>query len=114
MNNSSIVIFQIKYTILQSLPKFAEHLKDVSSFFELYNDNILCLMSLPMFAENFEKYVAIGQDNSLEIQLLKLNTFAKSRLISNFEDKWPELALKVMSCGDESKIIKIKREKNDS
>ncbi len=113
MNNSSIVIFQIRYTILQDLPKFAEHLKEVSSFFELYNEDILCLMSLPIFVKDFEMYMEIGEKNSLEMQMLKLNTFAKSRLITNFEDEWPELALKVMSCGNESKIIKVKRQKND-
>ena len=108
MNNSSIVIFQIDYTILQDLPKFAEHLKEESSFFELYNDDILCLMSLPIFSRDFDMYVEVGEKNNIEMQMLKLNTFAKSRLISNFEDEWPELALKVMSCGKDSKIIKVR------
>ena len=109
MNNSSIVIIQSEYQILQSLTSLAAHIKEQSSFFELYNADIISLISMPRFITEFDKFISLIEDGRFIVQMVTLNTFAKSRLINNFEDKWPELALRVMSCGKESKIIKIKR-----
>ena len=67
MNNSSIAIIQIDYRILQEVTKFAEYMKDNSSFFELYNDNILCLVSLPIFQRDILKYIEFGEQNNLDI-----------------------------------------------
>lgn len=109
MHSSSIAIIQTEYTILQKLPEFAEYMKDTSSYFELYNEFVLCLVSLPIFQRDIPKYIELSEKHDLDIQLSKLNTFAKNRLVINFEKDYPELALRVMSCGDDSSMVKIKR-----
>jgi len=111
MFSSSITIIQTEYNILQELPKFAEYMKDSSSYFELYNEYVLCLVSLQIFKEDIQKYIEISEKYNLDIQLSKLNSFAKNRMVINFEKDYPELALRVMSCGDDSTMVKIKRNK---
>lgn len=111
MYSSGIVIIQTEYRILQELPEFAKYMKDTSSYFELYNEFILCLVSLPLFQSDIPKYNTLAEKYDLDIQLSMLNTFAKNRLVVNFEEDYPELALRVMSCGDESSMVKIKRNK---
>jgi len=39
-----------------------------------------------------------------------LNSFARNRLINNFEEERPELTLMILSCGMDSKLIKVKGE----
>jgi len=109
MHSSSIAIIQTEYIILQELPKFAEYMKETSSYFELYNEFVLCLVSLPVFQKDIQQYMELSEKHNLDIQLSKLNTFAKNRLVVNFEKDYPELALRVMSCGDDSSMVKIKR-----
>ena len=109
MYSSSIAIIQTEYNILQELPKLAEYMKETSSYFELYNEFVLCLVSLPIFQKDIPKYIEISEKYNLDIQVSKLNSFAKNRMVINFEKDYPELALRVMSCGDDSSMVKIKR-----
>jgi len=109
MYSSSIAIIQTEHSILQELPKLAEHMKQTSSYFKLYNEFVLCLVSLPIFQKDIPKYIEISEKYNLDIQVSKLNSFAKNRMVINFEKDYPELALRVMSCGDDSSMVKIKR-----
>jgi methionine synthase II (cobalamin-independent) len=109
MYSSSIVIIQVDYTILQELPKLAVYMKQRSSYFKLYNKEVLCLISLQIFQKDFQKYLETSGNYNLDIQVLTLNSFAKNRMVLNFEKDYPELALRVMSCDDKSLMVKIRR-----
>jgi len=108
MNNSNIVILQISKNILKKSDKIREHLKEHSSFFKVFGDDIIALFHEKKFIDNVDLFsvINIGSHTTYDISLL--NNFAKNRLIANFEESHPELALRIMSSGNESKLIKIK------
>lgn len=112
---TSLIVFQIHESLFTSHQTLIEDIKKLSLLFQMYNDgSAISIMTNNTDLLNTEVYNLLMENNdSILIEMNTLNTFAKNRLMANFEETHPEITLRVMSSGKSSKIIKL-RCKNDN
>jgi hypothetical protein len=105
----NIVIFEIKKPInisKNTIKKFAD---DYARFVQEYSDSWLVVIPEKVLWEGNAELFTNPEIHDIRFE--KLNKFAMSRLISNFEDKHPELSLIMMGAGEDSKLIKVSMRK---
>ncbi len=108
MKNANIIILQIDKTILKKTPKLIEYFKEYSKYFESFGDKVMIMYHEQTFIDKVDLYLHLDFDYEISLEINTLNNFAKTRLLNNFEENHPELVLVIMTCGKESKLMKIK------
>jgi len=111
MKNSNVVLIQIDRIILHDSSDLTNHLKEYSKYFEVFDDMVIIMYHEQTFLDKVDLYRFIDFEYEISLEVIKLNNFAKTRLLNNFDEKNPELVLVIMSCGQESKLMKIKVKK---
>ncbi len=101
---ANIIVLEIDKKYIT--PKVGMIIKEMSKFYEIFNSKVIAILyeNTPIL-DDLYNHLFWGEDAYVEIY--RLNHFAKSRLINNFEDDRPELTLCLMGCSENSKIIKI-------
>ena len=102
MNASNIVIIQVdthQININQSI-------QDLAKFYNYFGNTLIIVFHEKIFEDNNILSQLIVDNLNISISIL--NTIAKNRLISNFDNSYPEISFVIMSCGENSKLIKIK------
>ena len=111
MKNSNIVIIQIDKIILKKSPKLTQYLEEYSQYFDVFGDTVMIMYHEQTFLDKVDLYSQLDFNYEMTLEIITLNNFAKSRLLNNFDENHPELVLVIMSCGKESKLMKIKAKK---
>ena len=105
----NVVIIEVKKPI--SIPSSAikAFCEDYARFCQEYHDSWVILVPEKVIWEGYASFMVNGD---FDINIEKLNKFAFSRLISNLEEKHPEVSLVMMGAGEESKLFKVRERKN--
>jgi len=111
MKNSNVVIIQIDRVILNKSSDLTNHLQEYSKYFNIFNDMVIVMYHEQTFLDKVNLYKYIDFEYEASMEIIRLNNFAKTRLLNNLNEKNPELVLVIMSCGQESKLMKIKVKK---
>lgn len=105
----NIVVLDIEKSVLKNIQNSQAYLQKDSKFYREFKDSIFVIYNEKQFFDHISIHDICDPEiiNTQDIQFL--NAFAKSRMIYNFEKEYPEVSLIIMSSGDKSKLIKIKR-----
>jgi len=103
---AAIIIIEIQNDLIDTSSIYS--IEESLIFFKIFDEKSLFIF--------FEKRVDIVnaflsdfKKNEPMIESYELNMIAKNRLIHNFMEERPDLALIIMDCSNESKIFKIRK-----
>lgn len=106
-----LVVLNIDISVINDKNMLIKKLKTHTKFISIYSDSLITILtrkSMDEISQNIYSYIRFDRDK-IVVEVDKLSTLAKSRMISNFDDEYPELSLQIMSANDESKLMKIWR-----
>lgn len=103
----NIAIFEIKKPIginSNQIKKFAD---DYARYYQEFSDSWLIITPEKIIWDNTANFLLDSERFNIGFE--RLNKFAMNRLISNLEEKYPEMSLIMMSADEESKLFKIRK-----
>lgn len=100
---TSITVFEIQKDLISSL--IEKRLRSISKFYDVFDDKVLIILVESFTSDVFIEDIVDRGD--IMVESYTLNSFARSRLINNFEKERPELSFILLGCTSESRLIKI-------
>jgi len=102
----NIVIIEIKKPITIPQKTIQDFCDNYARFCQEYEDSWVILAAENVIWENHAHSII---NEEFDLRFEKLNKFAFNRLISNLEERHPEVSLIMMGAGEESKLIKVRQ-----
>lgn len=100
---ANIIVLEIDNKLITT--SIEKKILELSKFYEKFNNKSIIILYERNISD-VELY-SLVENKDISISVYLLNSFARNRLMNNFENERPELTLTLMGASIESKLIKV-------